>query len=72
MKTKTVMVSHPVHTRKVDREVARRKMDKAGITGKNDEMYKELSPAEKKHRTCPVKDHRSYFANNWREWVNAK
>ena len=58
-----------VHTRKIDRGVAKVKMKKTGICGMNKEDNKPRSPRETRLNK-PVKNHRSYFANNWKTFSN--
>jgi hypothetical protein len=62
-----------VHTRKIDRNVAKVKMKKLGICGMSKEDWKPRSPRETKYGDiCGYKPehYRSYFANNWKEFSN--
>lgn len=52
-------------------------MEKNGVVGKNDEVNSTWSKNQMRraHRSGKeVEDgmHRSYFANTWRDWVNAR
>lgn len=62
-------VSTKVHTRKIDRSVAKNKMKMSGMCGvcKNDNGTR--SPrATKKNRLVKEGEHRSYFSNHWKEF----
>ena len=59
-----------IHTRKIDRSVAKNKMKSVGMCGICKQDYSTRSPrATKKNRPIEENHHRSYFSNHWREFV---
>jgi len=60
-----------VHTRELDRMIARKRMEKRGMTRICKEINKPRSPRETKkldkHNPFGF-NHRSYFSNHWREY----
>ena len=67
MEQKVVRVPTQVHTRKLDRSVAHRNMERAGIKKVNKpNKYSYRNPFG---ATVHI-DNGSYFANHWRETVN--
>ena len=59
-----------VHTRKLDRKVARNRMEWSGRTGITENKRNRYGT--KKHPThggMVKNDHESYFSQHWREWI---
>lgn len=67
---KTKRVSTRIHTRKIDRMVAKNKMKASGrvhITSRKRNRYG--TKKDRTHGSQATNQHYSYFAQHWREWA---
>ena len=69
-KTKYENVAKRVHTRKLDRMVARNEMRRQGLSKVTDRKHNRWhTKKDKNHGRECKRDPQSYFAQHWREWI---